>query len=265
MFDGITLGQYVAGYSPLHRLDPRAKLAAVAGFSLAVLLAREWQAYTPAALFLLAAVTFSGLPARLVLRPWRPVLWLVAFVVIAHSLGTPGPPLVRLGPLAPSYAGLLAGLLAGLRLLLLVTGAALLTLTTRPLDLVDAITALLSPASRLGLPVGELSLLLGLALRFVPTLAEEAAQVRRAQASRGGGWDSGTLRERAEALVALVIPLLVRSLKRADELAAAMAARCYEGGKGRTSLSTLRWRPPDTLAVAASALLVIWSVVSSKW
>lgn len=235
------LGQYVPTGSPVHRLDPRAKL-----FSLLLLVTAVFAAKTPLSLVcwglvLAGLLAYARLPWRSVLRSCRPIFWLAAFTFLLNA-----------GPLLldgkPVLAALTRGGFVALRLLLLMAFAVLLPLTTAPLELADALEALLLPLSRFGFPAHECALMVGMALRFIPLLMEETNRITRAQLSRGAQLDQGGLFRRVVSFLPVLIPLFVIIFRRADEMALAMEARGYDG-RGRTRRKPLCWRPVDTGAV----------------
>ncbi|HEY8487062.1 MAG TPA: energy-coupling factor transporter transmembrane protein EcfT, partial [Limnochordales bacterium] len=234
------LGQYVPGDSFVHRLDPRTKMGLVAAFVGMLLAVQSWWGYGAATAMVGLGVAASRVSAARLVRGLRPLWWFVVLSVVFHAFWTEGHPLVRWGPLAVTREGLQQAAMTSLRLVLLVAGASLLTLTTSPLDLTEGLERLLTPGRRLGLPAHELAMTMTIALRFVPTLLEEADRIMKAQMARGAAFDRGGPLRRATALLPLLVPLFVSALRRADELAVAMEARCYRGGQGRTRLRQLR-------------------------
>jgi energy-coupling factor transport system permease protein len=248
-FQGITVGQYFPGKSPLHRLDPRVKITAVLLLSVAIFLPRSWPSYTALAVFTLLCVWLAQVPLRMILRGLKPI---VIFLVITEAFNlflTPGQPLFRLGPLTASREGLTLSLVTSLRLVLLVTIASLLTLTTSPIRLTDGLERMLRPLKPIGVPAHELALMMTIALRFIPTLAEEADRIMRAQQARGAEFRSGSVTARVRGLIPVLVPLFVAAFRRADELATAMEARGYRGGEGRTRMRELSFSGHDTVAL----------------
>ncbi|MBN1541262.1 energy-coupling factor transporter transmembrane protein EcfT [candidate division KSB1 bacterium] len=256
----ITLGHYWPGDSIVHRLDPRTKLIVLLGLMSGLLVALN-----PVILMLYALISFvlvrlAKLPATLVFSNIRPFLWLFLITVAIHLFWTSGRVVatVPLLDLTITYEGLVLGLLYSLRLAMLVIYAALLTLTTSPIELTDGLERLLTPFKRLGLPTHEMVLMLSLSLRFIPTLLEEAQRLKNAQLSRGASFE-GSLVQRIRSVIPLVLPLFISAFRRADDLALAMDARCYAGGEGRTSFKILRFRTPD--GVALVLILVVLTAV----
>ncbi|MDZ7393790.1 MAG: energy-coupling factor transporter transmembrane protein EcfT [candidate division KSB1 bacterium] len=253
----ITLGQYYPSNSLVHRLDPRAKLVASVVLMSGLLLTDSLPLTVAWGMLAVALVVAARLPVGLVLRNLRAFVWLFLLTMVVHSFFTGGTPLVRLPVLGwkLTWEGVEKGLLYSFRLGLLVVMAALLTLTTSPIELTDGLERLLRPLRRLGVPVHELAMMMSLALRFVPTLLEEADRLQKAQVSRGASFE-GSLVQRARSVVPLVVPLFVSAFRRADELALAMDARCYRGGEGRTCYHLLRLKPVDYLALVLSGGLL---------
>lgn len=265
MRPAVPFGQYVPVDSAVHRLEPRAKMALLTGFVAALFLVHGWGGLSACAVALAIGLGASRVPARLALRGVRTVAVLLAFTVLAQALrwNPATVSLIRVGPLAIDGEGLLRGLWFGFRIVLLIVGTTLLTLTTTPVALTDALERLMRPLRWLRVPVGDVATMLSIALRFIPTTAEEAEKVIVAQSARGARFDRGGPLRRARAYVPVLVPLFVNLFRRADELAIAMEARCYRGGEGRTRLRESRMRPADwvvallgTTVLATVALLL---------
>jgi len=250
------LGQFYPGDSPLHRLDPRAKILGSAALVGGVLLVGSPVGLLAFAAVLAAVAAVARLPARLFLSFLRPVWPIVALTAIFQILfSREGDLLIGWGPIAVHEGGLrLAALLAG-RIVLLVLSASLLTATTAPLAVADGAESLLSPLKRLGFPIHEAAMTMAIALRFVPTLFEEAERVRKAQAARGADFSEGGPIRRLRALGPVLVPLTVGAFRRADALAEAMESRGYRGGEGRTRYRELRFGVRDALAVGLALLV----------
>lgn len=253
----IALGKYVAGTSVLHRLDPRTKLVAVVLLMGTALGSRGVAPVLGFGLVVGAAVLLSRLPVALLARNLRSFLWLLAMTALLHACMTPGHLLWRVPglDLEVTREGLRAAALFTARLAAVVTAAALLTLTTSPLELTDGIERLLRPLQRVRVPAHELAMMVAIALRFIPVLAEEAERLQKAQMARGAEFTGGPI-ARARKLVPLLVPLFLSAFARADRLAVAMEARGYRGGEGRTQYRQLRFGRADALAglVTAAAL-----------
>lgn len=265
MLGNIAIGQFIPGHSLAHRLDPRTKILIMLIFITALFLATNLSGWLLLTAFIIVAVLASQVPARILARSLRPVLFIIILTVALNLFMTRGVPLFRLGPLVATKEGLAFGLLLGYRIVLLITFSSLLTLTTSPIALTDGIEALLKPFTRLGVPAHELAMMMSIALRFIPTLLEEADKIMKAQMARGADFESGSFMQRARSLVPLLVPLFVSAFRRADELAMAMEARCYRGGEGRTRMKQLKAEARDYLALGAVIALAILVVVSRNF
>ena len=254
MLKDITLGQFFPGNTVIHRLDPRTKLIILILYIIALFSAKTLTAYAvmlavTALIMLLAKITpknmFTGL------KPMLFIILLTALLNIFYTSGTP----VRPGwPI--TWEGLDRAFKMVLRIVLLVTGTFLLTYTTSPLSLTDGLERLLSPLKKLHVPVHEMTLMMSMALRFIPTLIEETDKIMSAQKARGADFETGGLVQRAKALIPVLVPLFVSAFRRADELAVAMECRCYNGGEGRTRMKVLRFTSADIIALILSVLFL---------
>ena len=247
----------------MHALDPRAKILATAGLVLGLFLVDSIAGFLVVAAAVAALLAASGIPAGVFLRILRPVAFIVALTVLFQVLfSREGATLVEWGPLEIHSGGLRLGLFLGLRILLLVSAAGLLTATTSPVALADGIENLLSPFKRLRFPAHEVAMMMTIALRFIPTLGEEAEKITKAQAARGADFSQGGPLRRALALVPVLVPLTVGTFRRADELAEAMESRGYQGGEGRTRYRELRFRARDALALVLTQLILLAGVLA---
>lgn len=263
----VTVGQYFPGRSLLHRMDPRTKIMAVLLLSIAIFLPRGWIGYALTAVFTIGAVALSQVPPRFILRGLRPILLFLAIAVVFNAFLTPGEALYHIGKVTITREGLVLSAVAAVRLVLLVVTASLMTLTTSPIQLTDGLERLLRPLSPLGVPAHELALMMTIALRFIPTLAEEADRIMRAQMARGADFQSGNLLNRVKGLIPVMVPLFVAAFRRADELATAMEARGYRGGKGRTRMKELFFTGIDYLgwiALLAYTLAIVYLRVTGR-
>ena len=252
MMKDITLGQYFPGNSLLHRLDPRMKLVLTLFFIVLVFLPQNWWGILAVVLFLCVAIGLSRLPARLMWRSTKPVLFLVLFTSILNVLYVhSGDTLVKWGFIHVTTGGLQSAAFIAVRIVCLILGSSLLTYTTTPTALTDAIERILSPLKAIKVNPHELAMMMTIALRFIPTLMEETDKIMSAQKARGADMESGGLVQRVKALVPILIPLFVSSFRRAYDLAMAMECRCYQGGEGRTRMKKLTIAPRDWLALAA--------------
>jgi energy-coupling factor transport system permease protein len=247
----ISLGQYYPGDSFIHRLDPRTKLIAIFCFMTALLVSFQPIVLGGFAVLLIFIIASSRLPVALVLKNIRPFIWLFLLTVLVHLLGTEGHVLYTTPvlDLDITLEGLTLGLVYAVRLVLLIILAALLTLTTSPIELTDALEKMLGPLKRFKVPTHEIVMMLTLSLRFIPTLLEEALRLKNAQMSRGATFD-GNLMQRIKSVVPLILPLFISAFRRADDLALAMDSRCYTGGDGRSSFRKLQFKMADYLVLA---------------
>ena len=256
MMKDITLGQYFPGNSLLHRLDPRMKLVLTLCFIVLVFLPQNWFGLLTVALFLALVIGLSRLPLRLIWRSTKPVLFLVLFTSILNVLYVAeGTTLVHFGFIHITTGGLTSAGFIAARIFCLILGSSLLTYTTTPTALTDAIERLLSPLKVIKVNPHELAMMMTIALRFIPTLMEETDKIMSAQKARGADMESGGLVQRVKALVPILIPLFVSSFRRAYDLAMAMECRCYQGGEGRTRMKQLKTARCDWLALAVYLLV----------
>jgi energy-coupling factor transport system permease protein len=261
----VPFGQYYPGDSPVHHLEPRAKMGLVAAFMVMLFTVDGFPGLAAASAVAAAAVAVSAVPPRLVLRGIRAVSIILVFTLLAHGLvwNPATVTLVRIGPIGLDPQGVLTGVFFVVRIVLLVVGTSLLTLTTSPVRLADGLERLMRPLEVVRFPAGEVAMMLTVALRFIPTTAEEAEKIVLAQVARGARFDTGGPVKRARAYVPVLVPLFVNLFRRADELATAMEARCYRGGTGRTryteSLMTLVDKA--ALIIGASVMIAVGMVL----
>lgn len=251
-FTNITIGQYLPGDSFIHRLDPRTKLLLTLFIIVILFLVNTFIGYGLVALYIAVFFALSQLPSRYVLKGLRPLIVIIILTLALNVFMTPGEVLWKWGFLTVTREGLVKGAMMGLRLILLIIGTSLLTLTTSPIALTDGIESLLSPGKKVGVPAHELAMMMTIALRFIPTLLEETEKIMKAQMARGADFESGNMLRRAKSLIPLLVPLFVSAFRRADELATAMEARCYRGGEGRTKLHQLRYTFRDYVSLGVS-------------
>ena len=257
MLKDITLGQYFPGNSFVHRLDPRTKLLVLVAYIVALFMAVSWASYGLCLVFLVTSIAISGIPAKSFLRGMKPLMFILIFTAILNIFFTEGETvLVAFWGITITLEGLIRAFFMLLRILMLVTGTFLLTYTTSPISLTDGLESLLSPLKRIKLPVHELSMMMCIALRFIPTLIEETDKIMSAQKARGADFESGNLLQRVKALIPILVPLFISAFRRADELATAMECRCYQGGDGRTKMKLLRYHLQDVKAFAIGAVMI---------
>lgn len=263
MFGNITLGRYYPVNSLIHRLDPRLKLILVIAYMVLIFLISKPIPLILSIFVLLVLILLSKVPVIQMIQSLKPILFILAFAFFLNLFTIQGRVLVELGPLNITYEGVEVAVRMALRLIMLISGTTLLlTLTTTPILIADAMERLLTPLTRFGFPAHEMSMMMSIALRFVPTLLEETDKIMKAQSSRGADYDTGGLITKAKGLVSVLIPLFVSAFKRADELAVAMEARCYRGGLNRTRLRIMRFSREDLLfsvgfGLTATFLLVL--------
>ncbi|THE12108.1 energy-coupling factor transporter transmembrane protein EcfT [Bacillus timonensis] len=244
----IIIGRYIPGNSPLHRMDPRAKLLLIFFYVCIVFIANSVLTYALLGTYTLTIVLLTKVPIRYILSGLKPILWVILFTFILHIFLTKeGDLLFDFGWLEVYEGGVRQGIFISLRLLFLIIMTTILTLTSTPIEITDGMESLLAPFKKVGLPTHELALMMSISLRFIPTLMQETEKIMKAQAARGVEFTSGPIKDRMKAVVPLLIPLFISSFKRAEELAIAMEARGYRGGEGRTKLRLLQWRGLDTL------------------
>lgn len=256
MLKDITIGQFFPGDSAVHRLDPRVKIVLTVVFIIALFLAGGPVSYAVVIAFLAVVIGISGISPRLVVRGLRPVLFIIAFTAVLNLFYTPsatGEYLWQWGFLHISWEGVKVAFFMVLRLMLLIIATSMLTYTTSPIQLTDGLERLLSPLKKLHAPVHELSMMMSIALRFIPTLIEETDKIMAAQKARGADFESGSIVQRAKALVPILVPLFISAFRRADELATAMECRLYRGDVGRTRMRQLKVTRVDYAASAVCA------------
>ena len=246
MMKDITLGQYFPGNSPVHRLDPRTKILFLVIYIVALFSAGNWASYGLVFAFLALVIAISTIPLKAILNGMKPLVMILIFTGILNIFFTTGEqPLVAFFGIRIYWEGIIRAAYMMLRILMLITGTFLLTYTTSPISLTDGLEALMNPLKKLRLPVHELSMMMCIALRFIPTLIEETDKIMSAQKARGADFESGKLIQRVKALVPILVPLFISAFRRADELATAMECRLYQGGTGRTRLNVLKLTKND--------------------
>ena len=252
----ITLGQYYAVNSPIHRLDPRVKIVLALLYIVIVFLCSNILSMVLLLISALAIVLLSKIPIKIVLKSIKPIVFIIAFTGIINIFWTTGEgaPLLDIGFITVYKEGIINAVFLIVRIIMLIIGSSiLLTYTTTPIALTDGIERLLSPLKKIGLPVHDFAMIMTIALRFIPTLMEEADKIMNAQKARGADFTNGSLIQRAKALIPILIPLFSSSIRHALDLATAMECRCYKGGEGRTRMKILKCKAGDIVAL----LLVI--------
>ena len=257
MIKDITLGQYFPGNSPVHRMDSRVKIILTIVFIVMLFVAKNIWGLLVGVAFTALTFAISKIPFKMILKSLKPIVPIIIFTAILNLFFIrTGDVLVHFKFIKITYDGVDTAVFMIIRIICLIVGSSLLTYTTSPIALTDAIERLLSPLKKIKLPVHELAMMMTIALRFIPTLIEETDKIMSAQKARGADMETGSLIQRAKALVPILIPLFVSSIRRAEELALAMECRCYHGGEGRTRMKQLKTSAVDYLALAYTAAFV---------
>jgi len=259
MLKDITLGQFFPGNSLLHKTDPRIKLIILVVYIVMVLAAKTLVAIAAVTLITIVLIFMSGIQLKIILRALKPLLFILILTAVINIFFFKGSTLLFEWRFIKIYKeGLINAALMMIRLISLIAGTSvLLTYTTSPLALTDAIESLFSPLKKIKVPVHEFALMMTIALRFIPTLIEETDKIISAQKARGADFESGNLLRRVKALLPIIVPLFVSAFRRADELAEAMECRCYRGGEGRTKMKQMKSRPADYVFLAVMTALCV--------
>ena len=256
MLKDITLGQYFPGDSVFHRMDPRTKLILVILYIVALFQATNFLSYAVMALVTVTVIKISQVPPKALVRGLKPIVIIIVLTAVLNMFYTDGHVIVQIWKLKLTVEGIIKAFFMVIRIVMLICGTFLLTYTTAPVALTDGLELLLNPLKKLHVPVHEMSMMMSMALRFIPTLIEETDKIISAQKARGADFESGNLIQRAKALLPILVPLFVSAFRRADELAIAMESRCYHGGEGRTRMKQLRYQRLDYIALLLGALMV---------
>jgi energy-coupling factor transport system permease protein len=257
MLKDITIGQHYPSNSVIHKLDARVKLIATLIFMVSLFIIDKFWPYAIVLIALMATIKLSTIPAKYIMNGIKPLKWIIIFTFIINIFFLPGDPIWSFGFIKITDQGVRQAVFMALRLILLVLGTSMLTLTTSPMDLTDGIERLLNPFNKIGLPVHELAMMMTIALRFIPTLLDETDKIMKAQMSRGADFESKNLISRAKNLVPLLVPLFVSAFRRADELAMAMEARCYRGGYNRTKMKESIMTKIDYIACGIQVVYLV--------
>lgn len=247
MIRDMTIGQYYPTDSILHKLDPRVKLTGTFIYIVSLFVATYYLGYLVASIFLFSIIALSKVPLKFIVRGLKAVIILLVFTVGFNLFLTPGTEVLRLGFLKITKEGIGIALLMGIRLIFLILGSSIMTYTTTPNQLTDGLENLLGPLSKIKVPVHEISMMMSIALRFIPILVEETDKIMKAQMARGADFESANLIKKAKSLIPLLVPLFVSAFRRANDLAMAMEARCYRGGEGRTKMKPLKYAGKDII------------------
>lgn len=265
MIKDITLGQYFPGTSVIHKLDPRAKILFTLLYVVSLFLVRRLLGFVIAGVLMLLIIALSGIPFKTVLKSVRPLLFIIAFTAVFNVLYGSGAPIFAHIPWLAwlTWGGVRNAVFMAVRIILLVVGTSFMTYTTSPIMLTGAMESLLSPLKTLKVPVHELSMMMTIALRFIPTLVDETDKIINAQKARGADFETGNLFRRAKALVPILVPLMISAFRRAEELADAMECRCYHGGDDRTKYKIYHFALRDLWAALVMVLYLAAVIVIS--
>ena len=266
MFDSITLGQYYQTDSVLPRLDPRVKLVGTFAYLISLFVVNSFAGYALAAVFLAVMIKLSNVPFRYIVRGMKTIIFLLLITVLFNLFLTPGEVIWQAWVFKITREGVSFAIRMALRLSLLILGSSIMTLTTTPTQLTDALETLLNPLKKVHVPVHEIAMMMSIALRFIPILMEETDKIMKAQIARGADFESRNLVKKIKSLVPLLVPLFISAFRRANDLAMAMEARCYRGGDGRTKMKPLIYQTRDyvsygIIAGYAAAMFLTWKFV----
>lgn len=266
MIRDITIGQYYKAKSVIHKLDPRLKLVCTLLFLISLFLTRSVMTYLLATLWLIVVIKTSKVPFRFVIRGLKAIVILLLVTALLNLFMLKGGDvIVRIGKLTITESGLATTIYLAIRLIYLIIGSSLMTLTTTPTALTDGIEALLGPLKRIHVPVHEIAMMMSIALRFIPILLEETDKIMKAQLARGADFENGNIFHRVKGMVPILVPLFVSAFRRANDLALAMEARCYHGGDGRTRMKPLHYQKRDYIAYAVMGLYMVLSFCGGRW
>ena len=265
MLRDITLGQYYPADSVIHKLDPRVKLAGTMVFIISLFAFHSIEAYIVATLALAAVIRISKVPFRFMVRGLKSIIVLLLITVVFNLFLIPGTPVVHFWKLTVTREGIETAVAMAVRLVYLIVGSSVMTLTTTPNNLTDGLEKAMRPLGRLHVPVHDIAMMMSIALRFIPILLDETDKIMKAQMARGADFESGNLIARAKALVPILVPLFISAFRRADELATAMECRCYHGGEGRTRLHQLKYEKRDYIAFSVGAVFLGAMIVLRKF
>lgn len=256
MIRDITLGQYIPGESAIHRADPRVKIILSLIYMILIFIVDNYIGFFMLTIFTIMVIVISRIPLKYTLKGLKPIAFIVIFTVIINLFTTKGTPIIQYGFIKITLEGMDIAVKLALRLSLLVITASLLTLTTTPILLTDAIESLMRPLQGIGIPAHEIAMMMTISLRFIPTLLEETDKIMKAQTSRGADFDTGNFVQRAKSFIPVLVPLFVSAFRRADDMAIAMEARCYRGSKGRTRMKQLKISSIDYKIITVMAIMV---------
>ena len=261
MIKDITIGQYYPAKSILHRLDPRVKFVGTIAFLISLFVADSLWGYLLATAFLAVVIVLSKVPVKFMMKGLKPLFFIFILTVAFNLFLVPGKVVVQIWILKITEEGIRQAIKIGIRLIYLVMGSSVMTLTTTPNQLTDGLEKLMRPLNKIKVPVHEIAMMMSIALRFIPILMEETDKIMKAQIARGADFESGNLIKKAKNLIPLLVPLFISAFRRADDLAMAMEARCYHGGDHRTSMKPLKYQKHDTMAYLILLVYLIADIV----
>ena len=253
MIRDITIGQYYQAQSPIHRLDPRTKIIATLVYIVGLFVVKSFWGLGFTTLVLAAVIAVSKVPLSFILRGLKPIFIIILFTFVLNAFMYDGEVLVKIWVLTITKEGLTRAVFMAARLVLLILGSSMMTLTTKPIELTDGIESLLSPLRKIGVPAHELAMMMSIALRFIPTLLEETDKIMKAQQARGADFETGNILRRAKSLMPILVPLFISAFRNAQDMAMAMEARCYRGGDGRTRMKPMHFEKRDAAAAVLTA------------
>ena len=265
MLKDITLGQYYQADSVVHKLDPRVKLVGTIAYIVTLFMFRNLTIYLIALAFLVFTIRLSKVPVSFIVRGLKAIVILLIITALFNLFLTPGEPIISFWRFSLTYEGIAAAFYLAIRLIFLIIGSSLMTLTTTPNQLTDGLESLMKPLNKIKVPVHEISMMMSIALRFIPILMEETDKIMKAQMARCADFESGNIIKKVKALIPLLIPLFVSSFRRANDLAMAMEARCYQGGEGRTKMKPLKYQKTDYFAYLFLLVYLIVAIVLGKF
>ncbi|SKB78145.1 energy-coupling factor transport system permease protein [Lachnospiraceae bacterium] len=265
MLRDITLGQYYQTDSIIHRMDPRTKLVGTLVYIISLFIFRNAGAFLVATIFLFSVIKMSKVPFRFMMRGMKSIFMLLLLTVVFNLFLTPGIPIFKIWKLTISQEGLRIAVFTAIRLVYLIIGASIMTLTTTPNHLTDGMESMMGPLKVFKVPVHEVAMMMSIALRFIPILLEETDKIMKAQAARGADFENGNIIKRAQSMVPILVPLFVSAFRRANDLAMAMEARCYRGGEGRTKMKPLKYEVRDKVAYAVLILYFALVIVAGRF
>ena len=266
MIRDITIGQYYPADSRIHKLDPRVKIVCTLLYLISLFTFKSILGYVLATVFLFGCIKLAKVPFKFIVRGLKPIIILLLITVCFNLFLTPGgKTLVHVGFIKITEYGLSTAVYMAIRLIYLIMGSSLMTLTTTPNSLTDGLEKLLHPLNKLHVPVHEISMMMSIALRFIPILLEETDKIMKAQIARGADMESGNLIQKAKAMIPILVPLFVSAFRRANDLAMAMEARCYRGGNGRTKMKPLIYKSADHMAYLITILYVVIAFVVGRY